>query len=123
MGVQLGALAKILMQAKSAGSVEDAYYVLAGLTSLSTTGKLPKPVALALASPTVPLAEVCEHPSSVVAAYSPAMAALDDLLIEHLAHMSRVRWHCWCGTMLGTLLSPLASRVPSGEAGVAWLET
>ncbi len=56
--VQLGALAKLLTRAKAAGSVQDACHVLAGLTALSTTGSLPKPVALELDTPTVPQGKV-----------------------------------------------------------------
>lgn len=62
--LQLDALAKLFTRAKAVGSLEDAYYVLAGLTALSIKGNLPKPVALELTPPVVPLNKVCCQPPS-----------------------------------------------------------
>ncbi|CAL8470839.1 g10381 [Coccomyxa elongata] len=51
---QLAEVAKLLASARRVGSVQDAYYVLSGLSLLTSTGKLPKPVAISLLSASVP---------------------------------------------------------------------
>lgn len=48
----------MLVRARRLGSVKDAYFFLSGLTLLTTTGKLPKPVAISLVSASAPLSKV-----------------------------------------------------------------
>ncbi len=55
---QLAEVAKLLASARRVGSVQDAYYVLSGLSLLTSTGKLPKPVAISLPSASVPSSSV-----------------------------------------------------------------
>lgn len=63
--MQLGQLAKKLARAKSAISVQDAYYVLSASSLLTTSGKLPKPVTISLQSASVPLSSVSPKPKKM----------------------------------------------------------
>ncbi len=54
-----------MVRARGAASLRDAFFVLAALTPLTTTGKLPKPVALAPAAPTLPLDAVSNRAACI----------------------------------------------------------
>lgn len=48
----------MLVRAKEASSVQDAYYVLSALALLTNAGKLPKAVTISLLSASVPISSV-----------------------------------------------------------------
>jgi hypothetical protein len=72
--VQLGELAKLVVRARKVGSMQDAFNFLAALTPLTTTGSLPKPVALSPVSASVPFESVCS--------LQPATQPVSFLLLE-----------------------------------------